>query len=107
MNRLKDLRTEADMSQEQLARLLVKKHQAISKYERGQLDLDTATIARLCEIFGCTADYLLGLSARRTASISDAEAELLAAYHAAPEEIRAIVDGALDRYKAKKDAAAG
>lgn len=90
------------MSQDQLAELLVKRHQAVSKYERGQLDLDTATIARLCGIFGVTADYLLGLSTQRTAQISDEDAALLEAYHACSGETRRIIDAALQPYLEEK-----
>lgn len=60
--------------------------------------MDTATIARLCKIFGCTADYLLGLSAQREARISDGDAALLGAYHAADDHVRQIVDLALQPY---------
>lgn len=99
MNRIKELRTQTGMKQGALADLLMVNQQAISKYERGQLDLGTETIARLCEIFGVTADYLLGLSSQRTAQISDADAALVAAYHAAPESVRQGIDALLLPYK--------
>ena len=95
------------MKQEDLAARMSVKRQTVSRYENGLLDLDTATIARICAIFGCTADYLLGLSSRREPEISALDAQLLAAYHAAPQEIRDIVDQALDRYRQKKEAAVG
>ena len=65
------------------------------------------TIFQVCDIFGCTADYLLGLSSRREPELSALDAQLLAAYHAAPPEIRRIIDTALDPYTEKKEAAAG
>ena len=95
------------MKQEDLANRLSVRRQTVSRYEIGQLDLDTDTIRRLCEIFGVSADYLLGISSRRSPEISPEDANLLAAYHAAPEEIRDIVDGALARYKGEKITAAG
>ena len=107
MNRIKDLRTDQGWKQADLAARLGVRQQAVSKYEVGTLDLDTDTIRRLCEIFGCTADYLLGLSSRREPGISPEDAELLAAYHAAPAEIRAIIDTALAPYREKKITAAG
>lgn len=94
------------MSQDDLGRLLLVKHQAVSKYERGALDLDTATIARLCEIFSVTADYLLGLSTQRTAQISDEDAAVLAAYHAAPASVRAGIDALLQPYKEQETSSA-
>ena len=89
MNRIKDLRAERNMRQEELAALLSVRRQSISRYETGQNDLDTATIRRLCEIFDCTADYLLGLSSRREKLLSDEDATLLEAYHAAPPDTQA------------------
>lgn len=69
MNRLKELRKETGKKQDELAARLGVTRQAISRYEKGERDLDTDTIRRLCEIFGCTSDYLLGLSDRRSAAV--------------------------------------
>lgn len=109
MNRLKELREEAGWKQSDLADRLGVQQQAISKYERQIVDLDTGTIRRLCALFDCTADYLLGMSARRSAQLSDEDAALVAAYHAADDDARAIVDLALKPYFAetKIPAAAG
>ena len=107
MNRIRDLRKEAGWQQSDLSAMLSSSRQAVSKWETGQIDLNTDTIRRLCEIFGVSADYLLGLSSRRSPEISPEDAELLAAYHAAPEQIRKIVDAALDDYREKETTAAG
>ena len=107
MNRVKELLDEKQMKQLTLAGMLGTSQQTISRYVRGDRDLDTPTIRHLCEIFSCTSDYLLGISSRREPEISAEDAELLAAYHAASPEIRAIVDMALDPYRQKKTAAAG
>lgn len=109
MNRVKELRIEKGMKQDDLAEILAVKRQTISKYETGLNDLDTGTIRRLCEIFGVTADYLLGLSSQRAYQISDADAALVAAYHAAPESVRQGIDALLAPYRAeeKESAAAG
>lgn len=107
MNRLKELRLTAGMKQEDLASRLSVKRQTVSRYENGLLDLDTATIARICAIFKCTSDFLLCLSDRREPEISALDAQMLAAYHAATPEIRDIIDHALEPYREKKQAAAG
>lgn len=107
VNRLKELRETRGMKQIELASLLCVEQQTISRYESGVRDMSPDTIARVCRIFGCTADYLLGLSSRREPEISALDAQLLAAYHMAPPEIRRIVDTALDPYTEKKEAAAG
>lgn len=107
VNRIGELRKEYEMKQFVLAELLKVSQQTVSRYEKGERDLGTDDIRRLCEIFHVSADYLLGFSSRRTPEISPEDAELLSAYHAAPEEIRDIVDGALARYKGEKITAAG
>ena len=107
MVRIKELRAEENMKQEDLAGRLKVSRQAVSNYENGSRQLDLSTIEQLCAIFGCTADYLLGLSSRRTAEITDADAALIAAYHAASPKDRRLVDDILDEYKEKESAAAG
>ena len=108
MNRIRDLRIESGLKQEDLAGQLSVRRQTISRYETGTLDLDTDTIRRLCEIFGVTADYLLGFSTQRRPEISDADAAVVAAYHAAPESVRAGIDALLAPYRPEeKESAAG
>lgn len=92
------------MKQTELASLLACARTAVSKYELGQLDVSSTTICRLCDIFGCTADYLLGRSDRPDPELTPEEEHLLAAWASAPDEIRAIIDAALAPYK--KDASA-
>ena len=106
MNRLRELRLGHGLKQADLARDLNVARTAISKYESGQLDLSSATILRLCEIFGCTADYLLGRSAVPSAELSPEEEDLLTAWRRATPEIRAIIDAALAPYREEDTAAA-
>ena len=89
--------------------MLQLQQQAISKYETGYIDLDTDTIRRLCEIFSCTADYLLGISAQRTPELTEEEYALVAAYRSADLRTRQLVDLALVPYRAgeKENTAAG
>lgn len=107
MNRIRDLRKENSMKQEDLAALLLVKRQVVSKYELGQLDLNTDMIRRLCQIFGVTADYLLGFSDFPAPAVSEDDAALLAAYHAATPKEQSTVDGILAEYMEKKITAAG
>lgn len=95
------------MKQLELALRMNVTRQAVSRYETGDRDVGPEEIRRLCEIFGVTADYLLGFSSVPSAAVSDADAQLLAAYHAATPEIRAIVDACLEPYREKKITAAG
>ena len=99
MNRVKDLRISRGMKQEDLARELNVARTAISKYERGELDLSSATIHRLCDICGCTADYLLGRSPVPSPELDPQEEAMLLAWRRATPEIRAIVETALAPYR--------
>lgn len=106
MNRIRDLRLAQGMSQADLAEMLNCARTAVSKYENGLLDIGSPTICRLCDIFGCTADYLLGRSTRPDPELSPEEEQLLAAWAIAPDEIRAIIRTALGPYQEDADGAA-
>lgn len=80
MNRIRELRQENSWLQTDLAARLNTKPQTVSRYERGDRGLDLETILALCEIFGCTADYLLGRSEIRSFELSADEAALLTGY---------------------------
>lgn len=107
MNRICELRKAAGMKQLELAARLNVTQQALSRYENGNRDLGTEEIRRLCEIFHVTADYLLGFSSFPAPAVSDDDAALLAAYHAATPKEQATVDGILAEYMEKKITAAG
>lgn len=104
MNRIQELRKEKKLKQAELAELVPTSRQSIGKWEDGSVDLSTPVIARLCQIFGVSADYLLGFSSQRTAQISDADAALVDAYHAAPDSIRTAIDALLQPYKEQEGA---
>ena len=59
--RIRELRAEQGLTQQQLGELLGVSQFSVSKYEREALDLNTDTLIRLCGIFGVSADSLLGL----------------------------------------------
>ena len=98
MNRIKDLRAAASMKQSDLARLLSCSPTAISNYETGFRDIDSATICRLCDIFGCTADYLLGRSELKTVDFSEMETSTLLALRRADEHTKDLVRLALEPF---------
>ena len=99
MNRIRDLRQARGWYQTDLAEKLKTAPNTISRYETGQRQLDPETICALCDIFGCTADYLLGRSASPDPAVSASDAELLRIYHALPLEIRRAVDGLMAPYR--------
>ena len=59
-NTIKELRTEAGMTQEELGMLLNVQNAAVSKYESGKVPLTGETLLKLSKIFNVSTDYLLG-----------------------------------------------
>lgn len=109
MNRIRELRDAQGWTQEDLGQRLNVGKGAVSRYEAEKRQLDPATICSLCDLFGCTADYLLGRSPSPLPVITPEDAAVLEAYHALPLELRRAVDGILEPYRAsaaseKKDA---
>ena len=62
MNRLKQLRIEAEESQEYVGTLIGVSGQAVGQYEAEKRDLSPDKILKLAEHFNCSTDYLLGKS---------------------------------------------
>lgn len=60
--RLKELRKESKLTQEQLAGYLEVDQSMITKLESGSRNMTTSLIDRICSLFGCTEEYLLGES---------------------------------------------
>jgi len=62
MKRLEELRKEKGLSKNELGALIGRGKDSgiIGKYERGENEPGMSVIFALCEILGCTADYLIG-----------------------------------------------
>lgn len=60
--RLRDLREDHDLTQEQVASYLGMKQSQYSRYERGVRDLPTDVLIRLARYYKTSADYLLGMT---------------------------------------------
>ena len=70
--RLRFLRKQADLTQQQLADSVFLNKQTISQYELGKRQPDYEKLERLCDYFNVTSDYLLGKS-NLTVRIVDTE----------------------------------
>lgn len=92
MNRIKDLRVAAGLSQADLGRALGCVGQTVSKLEKESRQLDPAMINAICDYFGCTADYLLGRSQSPQPVLTDRKLRLLAAYDGADPRDRDFID---------------
>ncbi len=65
MNRLRDLREDADLTQTQVAKVLGMSQTGYSKYETGENDIPTQVLIRLAGYYHTTTDYILGVSDKR------------------------------------------
>lgn len=62
MNRIKDLREDKDLKQEELAKIIGITQQSLSRYEREITQIDAIIAQKIAEYFKVTTDYLLGKS---------------------------------------------
>ncbi|MDD7280793.1 MAG: helix-turn-helix transcriptional regulator [Erysipelotrichaceae bacterium] len=58
--RLKQLRKESKMTQEQMAKYLGVDQSMITKLENGTRSLNVTLIEKICNLFGCSEAYLFG-----------------------------------------------
>ena len=61
-NRLKELRVNANYTQQQIAEMLGMKQQSYTRYENNTGEPNLDTVVKLCKIFDVSSDYLLGIS---------------------------------------------
>lgn len=65
MNRLRDLREDADLNQTQVAKFLGMSQTGYSKYETEENDTPTQVLIKLAKFYHTSTDYILGVSDRR------------------------------------------
>ena len=102
MNRLRELREDVGLSQTEVGDKMGAHNATISKYELGTSQLTADLICKFCDLFDVTSDYLLGRSTQPHSAVSDDEAQLLAAYNAAPANVREGIDAILAAYVEKR-----
>lgn len=59
--RLKELRTEKNLTQKDLAKLIATTDDSIYSWEKGRSQPSIDMIRKICKLFDVSADYLLGL----------------------------------------------
>lgn len=64
--RLRDLREDHDMTQQQVADYLNMKQPQYNRYERGLRDIPTDVLILLARLYHTSTDYLLGLTNNTT-----------------------------------------
>lgn len=106
MNRLKQLRIEAEESQEYVGTLIGVSGQAVGQYEAEKRDLSPDKILKLAEHFNCSTDYLLGKSDIRNPGKQIDEDKLNVAFSSGfdglNETNKTIIKGAIEGLLAKQ-----
>ena len=64
--RLRDLREDNDMSQEQMAKLLNCSQQTYSRYESHTTEIPLESLIFLADYYDTSVDYLLGITNNKT-----------------------------------------
>lgn len=59
---MRDLREDADLTQQEVAKILGTSQTMYARYERGANELPIHHLLTLCRYYGVSSDYLLGLS---------------------------------------------
>lgn len=60
--RLRNLREDRDLTQAELGKILHKSQQGYNHIETGRAELKIEDLARLCEFYNVSADYIIGLT---------------------------------------------
>lgn len=63
--RIRELRKDSNMTQQQVADYLYTKHEIYRRYETGVCELPVWALIKLAELYGVSADYILGIDIRR------------------------------------------
>ena len=95
MNRIKELRAANNMKQIELAKRLNCSPTTVSNWEVNIREIDAPTIRALCGVFGCSSDYLLGLSDIPNWDLTPEEESLLLAWRRCDDRARDMVVVAL------------
>ena len=59
--KIKSLREDKDLTQQDIADILDTTRQQVYKYENGLQEMTVSRLAKLCRFYGVSADYILGL----------------------------------------------
>lgn len=91
--RLRELRTQNNYSQQDLADKMGVTKQTISQYERGVRKPDMDTLTALCDIFNVSSDYLMGKSDVTVRLLNTDDLRRLNSSHQDQSNIAAHFDG--------------
>ena len=70
IKRIRDLREDHDLTQEQVAKMLGTSQTMYARYERGANELPIRHLLALCEYYKVCADYVLGIDGKMNRKIN-------------------------------------
>ena len=70
IQKIRNLRIDHDLSQAQIAEILGTTKNQVGKYERGEQEMPIKHLVTLCNYYGVSADYILGLPEGRPYGLS-------------------------------------
>ncbi len=97
-NRIRELREEKKLTQEQLAQEFHVGRETVSLWERGERDIKTDITVKMADFFGVTCDYILrGINSEyadiyKTTGLSNAAIEKLAGHPTAQAIVRSLIE---------------
>ena len=94
--RLKELREEFGMKQQEIAEMLNITQMAYSYYERGLRQPDITTLVKMAEIFHVSVDYLIENENNRLDKLTDLERRIIMKYRKLGEINKAKVEERID-----------
>ena len=94
--KLKMLRVQKNMTQKDVATHLGISQQMYSKYETSDVPIESKTLKKLCELYGVSADYLLGIDSSSSVKVKQT------AFNASAEDLDALAEMLMSRMGNKK-----
>ncbi len=103
--KLKEARIKAGLSQKELANILDMNLRTYGSYERGERDLSTAILLKICKALGVSSDYLLGRSSlqinmedsKKVFNLTDFEQSAIIKYRVLDKHGQDIINTILDK----------
>ncbi len=99
MNNIRELRESKGWTQSRLGKELNCTAMTISRYESGAHEVGSETVVKLCDIFDCSADYLLGRSSTGGIKLMPEEENIIMALRRADDRAIEMVNVALAPFK--------
>ena len=88
--RLKELRKQKGLTQQELGNTMNCTHTAINYYENGRRQPDVTTLCKLADFFGVSVDYILGREDNGKAAVQNSFPNTTTSHELPPDEVRLL-----------------